>query len=195
MTDVPTSSNMQRVSRGLSTASAALGKNMMTNHLQLTGATVHIGQNTRRARSAKKMWDIGLVRFSWQFGTISQHLNIKKQIMCPHYNFCCWAVVRLPCKLFWSKILPHIAKVKIFETLATNCRKLREKEKKKTKWREHRKWRVRVAKCQIFYTEQIFQTKFYPKKSTQIATNLALGWNKINTKSYFWGTKAEHSII
>ena len=24
---------------------------------------------------------------------------------------------------------------------------------------------VRVAKCQIFYTEQIFQTKFYPKKS------------------------------
>ena len=25
--------------------------------------------------------------------------------------------------------------------------------------------RCRVAKCQIFYTEQIFQTKFYPKKS------------------------------
>ena len=25
---------------------------------------------------------------------------------------------------------------------------------------------VRVAECQIFYTEQIFQTKFYPKKST-----------------------------
>ena len=23
----------------------------------------------------------------------------------------------------------------------------------------------RVANCQIFYTEQIFQTKFYPKKS------------------------------
>ena len=25
--------------------------------------------------------------------------------------------------------------------------------------------KTRVAKCQIFYTEQIFQTKFYPKKS------------------------------
>ena len=26
-------------------------------------------------------------------------------------------------------------------------------------------WKFRVAKCQIFYTEQIFQTKFYPKKN------------------------------
>ena len=28
-----------------------------------------------------------------------------------------------------------------------------------------------VAKCQFFYTEQIFWIKFYPKKSAQIATN------------------------
>ena len=46
-------------------------------------------------------------------------------------------------------------------------------------------WPARVAKCQIFYTEQIFQTEFYPKKSAQIATNLAPRRNKINTKGYF----------
>ena len=31
----------------------------------------------------------------------------------------------------------------------------------------------RVAKCRIIYTEQIFQTKFYPKKNANITTNLA----------------------
>ena len=53
----------------------------------------------------------------------------------------------------------------------------------------------RVAKCQIFYTEQIFQTKFYPKKSAKTATNLATGMNEIITKGYYQGTKAEYSII
>ena len=35
----------------------------------------------------------------------------------------------------------------------------------KRKPREERDEIDRVAKCQIFYTEQIFQTKSYPKKS------------------------------
>ena len=38
---------------------------------------------------------------------------------------------------------------------------------------------ARVAKCQIVFTDQIFQTKFYPKKSAQIATNLMQRLNKI----------------
>ena len=32
----------------------------------------------------------------------------------------------------------------------------------------------RVAKCKFLDTDQIFQTKFYPNKSTYIATNLIL---------------------
>ena len=32
---------------------------------------------------------------------------------------------------------------------------------------------VRVAKCQIFYTDQYRQTRFYPEKNAQIATFLA----------------------
>ena len=43
----------------------------------------------------------------------------------------------------------------------------------------------RVAKCQIFYTEQNHQTKFYPKKSMQIATILALKLNKTNKMDIF----------
>ena len=38
---------------------------------------------------------------------------------------------------------------------------------------------ARVVKCQIVFTDQIFQTKFYPKKSAQIATNLMQRLNKI----------------
>ena len=32
---------------------------------------------------------------------------------------------------------------------------------------------TRVAKCQLFYTKQNFQIKFYPKKRAYFATNLA----------------------
>jgi len=43
---------------------------------------------------------------------------------------------------------------------------------------------VRVAKCQIFYTEQNLQTEFYPKKG---ATILALLDNKSDSKDGFGG--------
>ena len=56
----------------------------------------------------------------------------------------------------------------------------------------------RVVKCQIFYTEQIFQTKFYPKKSAQIATNLVPRGNKktqkLNILSWNPGLKTELHI-
>ena len=37
----------------------------------------------------------------------------------------------------------------------------------------------RVAKCHIFYTEQIFQTKSYPIKIALITSNLAFKLNEI----------------
>ena len=43
---------------------------------------------------------------------------------------------------------------------------------------------VRVAKCQIFYTEQDLQTEYYPKKG---ATILALLDNKSDSKDGFGG--------
>ena len=45
----------------------------------------------------------------------------------------------------------------------------------------------RVAKCHIFYTEQIFETKFYPMKSAQIATNLTPKFDEIEIVGYFTG--------
>ena len=41
----------------------------------------------------------------------------------------------------------------------------------------------------IFYTEQILQTKFYPKKSAQIATNLTHRMYKIKIIGYLWGKR------
>ena len=39
-----------------------------------------------------------------------------------------------------------------------------------------------VAKCKFIYTEQNFQTKFYPKKNAKIATMLALKLNKTDKR-------------
>ena len=44
----------------------------------------------------------------------------------------------------------------------------------------------RVAKCEVFYTDQIFQTKLYPKKSAQVATNLTIKLNEIEMNDHFW---------
>ena len=52
----------------------------------------------------------------------------------------------------------------------------------------------RVAKCEVFYTDQIFQTKLYPKKSAQVATNLTIKLNEIEMNDHFWVEKAENSI-
>ena len=52
----------------------------------------------------------------------------------------------------------------------------------------------RVAKCEVFYTDQIFQTKLYPKKSAQVATNLTIKLNEIERNDHFWVEKAENSI-
>ena len=49
--------------------------------------------------------------------------------------------------------------------------------------------KVRVAKCHIFYTEQIFQIKFYPIKSALIATNLTFQLNEIERDGYSKGKK------
>ena len=51
----------------------------------------------------------------------------------------------------------------------------------------------RVAKCQIFYTEQNLQTKFYPKKSAKTATIFALKLNKTNNMDTFWRTTVNYS--
>ena len=37
----------------------------------------------------------------------------------------------------------------------------------------------RVTKCHFFYTDQIFQTNFYPNKSAETVTNLMFELNKI----------------
>ena len=50
----------------------------------------------------------------------------------------------------------------------------------------------RVAKCHIFYTEQIFQTKFYPTKSVWIATNSTLELNEIKRNGYFKGKSIKY---
>ena len=52
----------------------------------------------------------------------------------------------------------------------------------------------RVAKCEVFYTDQIFQTKLYPKKSAQVATNLTIKLNEIEMNDHFWVEKVENSI-
>ena len=52
----------------------------------------------------------------------------------------------------------------------------------------------RVAKCEVFYTDQIFQTKLYSKKSAYIATNLTLKLNEIEMNDHFWEEKVENSI-
>ena len=52
--------------------------------------------------------------------------------------------------------------------------------------------KVRVAKCHIFYTEQIFQIKFYPIKSALIATNLTLQLNEIERDGYFKGKSIKY---
>ena len=46
----------------------------------------------------------------------------------------------------------------------------------------------------VFYTDQIFQTKLYPKKSAQVATNLTIKLNEIEMNDHFWVEKAENSI-
>ena len=46
---------------------------------------------------------------------------------------------------------------------------------------------IRVAKGQKCYTDQIFQTKIYPKKACK-STNLKRELNKIDITGYFWGT-------
>ena len=53
---------------------------------------------------------------------------------------------------------------------------------------------TRVAKCQILYTDQIFQTNLYPTKSTEIAKNLILKLNEIEINGYVWGERAENFI-
>ena len=47
----------------------------------------------------------------------------------------------------------------------------------------------RVAKSQFFYTDQIFQTMFYPKKNAQVATNLKPYLNEIKAKGHFLGRR------
>ena len=51
-----------------------------------------------------------------------------------------------------------------------------------------------LRNVKFFYTDQIFQTKLYPKKSTYIATNLTLKLNEIEMNDQFWVEKAENSI-
>ena len=48
---------------------------------------------------------------------------------------------------------------------------------------------IQSCAMQIVYTNQIFQTKFYPKKSAQIVTSLSQRLNKIEINGYFWGGK------
>ena len=55
--------------------------------------------------------------------------------------------------------------------------------------------KVRVAKCQYFYTEQIFQTKFYPRKNAWIAASLVPKRNKFDIKGFLRRTSAENFII
>ena len=55
--------------------------------------------------------------------------------------------------------------------------------------------KVRVAKCQYFYTEQIFQTKFYPRKNAWIAASLVPKRNKFDIKGFLRRASAENFII
>ena len=51
-----------------------------------------------------------------------------------------------------------------------------------------------IVNAAFFYTDQIFQTNLYPKKSAQVATNLSLKLNEIEMNGHFWVEKAENSI-
>ena len=54
---------------------------------------------------------------------------------------------------------------------------------------------IQSCAMQIVNTNQIFQTKFYPKKSAQIVTNLTQRLNKIEINGYFWGGKVWYSLV
>ena len=51
-----------------------------------------------------------------------------------------------------------------------------------------------LQNVKFFYTDQIFQTKLYPKKSAQVATNLTIKLNEIDVNDHFWVEKAENCI-
>ena len=55
-------------------------------------------------------------------------------------------------------------------------------DSKKWKW-----LRIRVAKCQIFYTDQFFPNEFTPRKSAYIVTNCRLKMHEMGKEGKFKG--------